>query len=205
MLAHATTRVAPVWITSAILAIGAASCSSSEEVRADRTALKEAPVTGAATREGADATPAPGSGSARAPGSQRDLRALQGRWQDRDPGERHEGDEANAPARTVKEVAGNRETLTTYAADGTVVYAHAVEFRLEQEGRVPVFTFFNREVTAGASKGQKFPEPASYMYRLRGNVWEECWGFLPEHRDRDVLVKRWTRVRDRGTARAGPN
>jgi hypothetical protein len=125
------------------------------------------------------------SGRPRTP--EQDLRALQGKWeQQASPGQK---------TRVVKEVSGNRETLTTYE-EGRVVYAHAVEFRLEREGGVRVFTFFNREVTAGPSKGQKFPEPSSYIYRVRGDIWDECWGFLPGHEDRDVLVKKWKRQRE---------
>jgi hypothetical protein len=142
------------------------------------------------------ARPAVADAPARRPaGFAQDLKALQGQWESlADP---HAG-LPDEPMRTVKEVTGNRETVTTYARDGRVLYSHVVDFRLEREGGVRVFTFMNREVTAGPSKGQKFPEAASYMYRLHGAAWDECWGFLPEHQDRDVLIKRWTRVKGSG-------
>ena len=189
-------------VTLVFTLCGCASPSSETPARGTEPSRPAAAVRdpGATTTVTTAAAPGPNTGGntspARPAGPDRDLRLLQGRWQDSAPGDVPQDVASGEPVRTVKEVSGNRETLTTYAADGAVVYAHAVEFRLEFEGRVPVFTFFNREVTAGPSKGQKFPEPASYMYRVKGNTWDECWGFLPEHRDRDVLVKRWTRVKD---------
>jgi hypothetical protein len=119
------------------------------------------------------------------PPLEEDLKALQGTW------ERTQvlpGQPGPQGGRVVKEVKGNRETVTSYDASGAETYAHAVEFRLEREGNVRVFTFFNREVTAGPAKGQKVAEPASYIYRLRGDTLEEVWGFLPGQERRELLA-----------------
>lgn len=132
--------------------------------------------------------------AAAAPAVEEDLKALQGTW------ERTQvlGQSATAGARegrVVKEVKGNRETVTTYDKDGTVTYAHVVEFRLHRQGDVRVFTFFDREVTAGPTKGLKVVEPSSYIYRLHDDTLEEVWGFLPGQEKRDLLAAKWRRVR----------
>ena len=126
------------------------------------------------------------------PTVEEDLKALQGTW------ERTQvlpGQPGPQEGRVVKEVRGNRETVTTYDREGKLTYGHSVEFRLERQGDVRVFTFFNREVTAGPSKGQKVPEPASYIYRLRDDTFEEVWGCLPGQEKRELLAAKWRRVR----------
>ena len=132
--------------------------------------------------------------AADAPDREADLKALQGTWErsqvlPEPPGQPAQG------GRVVKVVTGNRETVTSYDRSGAQTYAHAVEFRLERQGDVRVFTFFNREVTAGPAKGQKVPEPSSYIYRIRGDTFEEVWGFLPADEKRELLAARWKRVR----------
>ena len=121
-----------------------------------------------------------------------DLTALQGTWERTQVVPAQTGPRSG---RVVKVVEGNRETVTTYDAAGNATYAHAVEFRLERQGNVRVFTFFNREVTAGPTRGQKVPEPSSYIYRLGGEGFEEVWGFLPGQEQRDLLAAKWKRVR----------
>jgi hypothetical protein len=124
-----------------------------------------------------------------------DLKALQGTWERTQVLPDQPGEPGKRTGRVVKVVTGNRETVTTFDADGKVTYAHAVEFRLEREGKVRVFTFFNREVTAGPTKGQKVAEPSSYIYRLTGDGFEEVWGFLPGQEKRDLLAAKWKRAR----------
>lgn len=123
-----------------------------------------------------------------APGD--DLKALQGTWERTQLLPAASGPPSG---RVVKVVTGNRETVTTYDESGAVTYAHAVEFRLEREGAVRVYTFFNREVTAGPSKGMKYPQASSYIYRLRDDTFEEVWGFLPGQEQRELLAAKWKR------------
>ena len=132
------------------------------------------------------------------PTLEEDLKALQGTW------ERTQvlpGQPGPQSGRVVKEVKGNRETVTSYDGSGAETYAHTVEFRLQREGNVRVFTFFNREVIAGPAKGQKVAEPASYLYRLRGDTFEEVWGFLPGQERRELLAAKWRRVGGRDAQR----
>lgn len=128
------------------------------------------------------------------PAGGRDLEALQGTWERAQVLPEPAGQPAQG-GRVVKVVKGNRETVTTYDRSGAETYAHAVDFRLERQGDVRVFTFFNREVTAGPSKGLKVAEPSSYIYRVRGDGFEEVWGFLPGQEGRELLAARWKRVR----------
>ena len=123
-----------------------------------------------------------------------DLKALQGTWERTQVLPEQPGEPGARTGRVVKVVTGKRETVTTYDAAGKVTYAHTVQFRLEREGSVRVFTFFDREVTAGATKGQKVPQPSSYIYRLTGDAFEEVWGFLPGQEKRDLLAAKWKRA-----------
>jgi hypothetical protein len=134
------------------------------------------------------------SGSER-PSPENDLKALQGTWERTQVLPEQPGEPGTRTGKVVKLVTGNRETVTTYDGAGNVTYAHTVEFRLERQGNVRVFTFFNREVTAGSTKGRKVPEPSSYIYRLSGDAFEEVWGFLPGQEKRDLLAAKWKRVR----------
>ena len=132
--------------------------------------------------------------AASTPDVEDDLKALQGTW------ERTQvipGQQGPQQGRVVKEVKGNREIVRSYDKDGKESYAHAVEFRLERQGDVRVYTFFNREVIAGPNKGQMVAEPASYIYRLRDDTFEEVWGFLPGQEKRELLAAKWRRVKDR--------
>ena len=133
--------------------------------------------------------------SAKEPTVEDDLQLLQGTWERTRVLPGQPGPPGPQEGRVVKGVKGNRETVTTYDKEGKQTYAHSVEFRLERQGNVRVFTFFNREVTAGPSKGQKVAEPASYIYRLRGDTLEEVWGFLPGQETRELLAAKWRRVR----------
>ena len=131
--------------------------------------------------DAADATPATARG---------DASALQGRWEQRP----EEGPTASAKQRVVKEVSGDTETVTTYDAGGKVVQAHTAKFRLERRGGVPVYTFYDRRITAGAEQGRAEQGPSSYVYKLRGDEFDEVWGLLPGQEQRDVVIRRWKRA-----------
>jgi hypothetical protein len=98
--------------------------------------------------------------------------------------------------RTVKEIKGNKTTLTRYDEKGDVIHAHTSEFKLDVSGRVRIHTFFNLEVTAGEGKGEKFQGPHSYVYALYGDTWIEVQGLLVDQLDNDARLYRWTRLKD---------
>src|SRR5688500_13898099 len=59
-----------------------------------------------------------------------DLQALQGKWEHKVPGDKEAGAVPQA-ARAVKEVKGNRETVTYYDDAGKAVRATTADFKLE--------------------------------------------------------------------------
>ena len=118
-----------------------------------------------------------------------DASQLQGTWEQRP----EEGPAATPRQRVVKQVSGDTETVTTYAADGRVMSAHTAKIRLERRVDVPVYTFYDRRITAGPEQGRSDAAPRSYVYRLRGDEFDEVWGLLPGQEQREVVVKRWRR------------
>jgi hypothetical protein len=86
-------------------------------------------------------------------GLQRDAGALQGKWERTIPAT-GEGPLGKA-TRVVKEIKGDKETVTYHDAEGKVLYSHRVDFTLSQSGPVRLFTFSNGEVLEGPNKGSR--------------------------------------------------
>ena len=118
-----------------------------------------------------------------------DAARLQGAWEQLPD----EGPAATPKQRVVKQVNGDTETVTTYGADGKVMSAHTAKIRLARRGDVPVYTYYDRRITAGPEQGRTDAAPRSYVYRLRGDDFDEVWGLLPGQEQREVVVKRWKR------------
>jgi hypothetical protein len=97
--------------------------------------------------------------------------------------------------RVVKEHKGNKTTVTFFDSEGTVVAAKRSEFRLENTGKVRIFTFFNNTTTAGPQKGQTNNEPRSYIYRVIGDTFVEVNGMLIGD-DAEPLAFTWQRVKE---------
>jgi len=128
--------------------------------------------------------------SGNGPAGSGDLSGLQGTWEQRP----EEGAAATSPRqRVVKQVSGNNETVTTYSPDGQVVHAQAAKFRLGRSGEVPVYTFYDRRITAGPEQGRADAAPRMFVYRLRGDEFDEVWGLLPGQEQRELVIKRWRR------------
>ena len=121
-------------------------------------------------------------------GGGEDRSALQGRWEQlpADPGA-----SGTPRQRVVKEVNGDRETVTTYGPDGKVLQSRTTGFSLSRNGPVRVFTIEN----AGADGRNTATSLAqrTYVYRVRGDEFDEVWGLLPGQEEREVIVKRWRR------------
>lgn len=115
---------------------------------------------------------------------------LQGTWEQRP----EEGPSASPKQRVVKQVGGDTETVTTYGPDDRVLNAHTAKFKLGRRGGVPVCTFYDRRITAGPEQGRSESASRSYVYRLRGDDFDEVWGLLPGQEQREVVVKRWRRA-----------
>lgn len=99
------------------------------------------------------------------------LKALQGKWTRRQP-------TADGPVTFVKEHVGKSTLLTAYDEKGNVLYAHKSEFSTEQTGKVQIFTFFHRAITAGPNAGQVIKEPVSFVYRIANDKFIEVYGLL---------------------------
>jgi uncharacterized protein (TIGR03067 family) len=118
--------------------------------------------------------------------SREDLDRVQGTW------EREAPQGSDLPYhRATKEVHGNKETVTFYAADGKILRRHQVDFKLSRAGDVGVFTYSNMEVTDGEQKGTKSPESHSYVYRVSGDEFREATGLLPAEGDEEPSITIW--------------
>lgn len=80
----------------------------------------------------------------------------------------------------IKEHEGVTTRLTAMDAAKTVLYAHTSEFTVEQSGKVRIWTFFNRQITAGPGAGQTVKEPTSFVYRVHNDRFVEVYGVLPD-------------------------
>jgi hypothetical protein len=120
-----------------------------------------------------------------------DLSQLQGTWEQQP----EEGRTATPPQRVVKQVSGNTETVTTYGPNGQVVHAQTAKIRLGHSGSVPVYTFYDRRITAGPEQGRGDDAGRSYVYRLRGDEFDEVWGLLPGQEQRELVIHRWRRAK----------
>ena len=136
------------------------------------------------------------AGPARSPGARGggaagngDVSSLQGTWEQRP----EEGPAATPKQRVDKEVNGNTETVTTYSPTGQVIHAQTAKFRLGRSGSIPLYTFYDRHITAGPEQGRSDAAAQSYVYRLRGAEFDEVWGLLPGQEQRELVIKRWRR------------
>jgi hypothetical protein len=119
-----------------------------------------------------------------------DLTALQGNWEQLP----EDGPAATPGQRVVKQVTGESETVTTYNESGGVVHGQTAKFRLGRSGDVPTYTFYDRRITAGPQQGRSVSAPSTFVYRLRGDEFQEVWGLLPGQEERELVIKRWKRA-----------
>jgi hypothetical protein len=121
-----------------------------------------------------------------------DLDRLQGKWE-------RELTEENTKAglrRVIKEIKGNKETVAFYGEGDKLQRRQTVDFRLERNGDVHVFTYFNFEVTDGDGAGTKRQASVSYVYRVDLEFFFEVTGLLPGQTEQPVAVFRWKRVKN---------
>ncbi|MCL4204771.1 MAG: hypothetical protein KJ000_20020 [Pirellulaceae bacterium] len=97
--------------------------------------------------------------------------------------------------KVVKEHKGNDTTVTFFDSDGNVMAEKTSQFRLEQTGKVRIFTFFNNVITAGPQKGQIDKAPTSFVYRVTGDTFFEVNGLLIGD-DTEPLAFSWKRVNE---------
>ena len=119
-----------------------------------------------------------------------ELDAIQGKWT-----RTLEGKEAINAERIVKEIKGNKETIThQYRKDGEIYRQWTVEFKLEKTAKVRLFTWKNQVVTNGPDKGRGTKGPVSYIYRVTDDTFVEIQGLLIGNR-RKPEMRVWKRVK----------
>lgn len=101
----------------------------------------------------------------------------------------------NGTFKAIKEHKGNTTTLKFYDSEGNVVASKKSEFRLEDTGKVKIFTFFNNVMTAGPQKGQTDKAPKSYIYKVIGDTFVEVNGLLSSN-DEEPVAFTWARVKE---------
>ena len=103
-----------------------------------------------------------------------DLAQLQGKWERG----KYPGGPAPDAVRVVKEINGNRETVTYYDPSGNVLAATTAEFKVQAYGPVRVYTFDALRFTDGPRTGQSERQAVSYIYRVDGDALHEAHGLL---------------------------
>jgi hypothetical protein len=93
------------------------------------------------------------------PQADADVKLLEGRWMRRQP-------MTGGMLTIVKEHKHNATFLTAFDDQGQVLYAHQSQYRHERSGKVRIFTFYNRKITAGPNAGKELPQAESFNYRL---------------------------------------
>ncbi|QOV90781.1 hypothetical protein [Humisphaera borealis] len=93
----------------------------------------------------------------------------------------------------VKEHTENKTVVTAYDKNETLIYAHASDFKVEQSGKVSVFTFTNRRIMAGPNAGQKLDGEVSFVCRVTEKQFVEVYGLLENDKEAPYLIV-WERI-----------
>jgi hypothetical protein len=123
----------------------------------------------------------------------KDVQSLQGKW------ERVVTTDASIlgkAKRAVKEIDGNKETVTWYGDKDQVIRSHRVTFKLAESGNVRTFTYSDMEILEGPGKGTKVAVSGSYVYRIAGDEFCEASGFLQDSRAYFEFDK-WKKIKDK--------
>ncbi len=94
--------------------------------------------------------------------------------------------------RVVKLTNGNKESVAYYDADDQLVRRHTATISVSRKQGIRYFTYSNLEVTDGADRGQKFPGPSSYVYKVQGDTFLEIYGLDDDDKPLQILV--WKKV-----------
>jgi serine/threonine protein kinase len=120
-----------------------------------------------------------------------DLAQLQGKWEqvlitEASPDEKDH--------RVVKEISGNKETVTYYDAKGAVLNSHCVTIKLARIGNIKVFSFSDMEILHGPDKGKRVNSRGSYIYRLHKDTFYEAENMREEDPARPSWMIIWKRA-----------
>ena len=81
----------------------------------------------------------------------------------------------NEEIRSVKEIKGNKETVSRYRGD-ELLHQWTVDFDITHEDGFNTFTYRNMTFTHGPNKGRVVSEPRSYLFRIYYDRWYEIHG-----------------------------
>jgi len=123
----------------------------------------------------------------------KDAEALEGRWERLTTTDTSVLGKAK---RAVKEIKGEKETVTWYGEKDEVIRSHRVAYKLSESGKVHVFTWSEMEVLDKAGKWQKAAATGSYIYRVEKDMLYEGSGFLQDQRPFFEFAQ-WKKVEDR--------
>jgi hypothetical protein len=120
---------------------------------------------------GADVSKSPGEAPDGEMTQQQELASVQGKW-------KRTVKTDGGILTLVKEHVGNKTTLSILDPNDGILAVKSSEFRLELDGKVRVFTYFNNLFTAGPQAGQADKAFKSYIYRVHGDTFFEIHGML---------------------------
>jgi hypothetical protein len=124
---------------------------------------------------------------------EKDAQALQGQWQRVSTTDKSVLGKAK---RAVKEIKGDKETVTWYDEKDMIIRSHRVTFKLSESGRVRVFTWSDLEFLDQTGKWQKAAVRGSYVYRIEKGVLCESSGFLQDQQPFFEFVH-WKKAEDK--------
>ena len=116
----------------------------------------------------------------------KDVAAVQGQWTRQQQTKR-------GLITIVKTHAGQATTLAAFDAAGNLLYEHQSEFKIERAGKLRLFIYFNKVVTAGPDKGKTSNQIRSYVYRVVDDHFVEVHGLQEGDKGRPSMVI-WKRV-----------
>ena len=116
----------------------------------------------------------------------KDVAAVQGQWTRQQQTKR-------GLVTIVKTHAGQTTTVAALDAAGKLLYEHQSEFKIERAGKLRLFIYFNKVVTAGPDKGKTSNETRSYVYRVVDDHFVEVHGLQEGDKGRPFMVI-WKRV-----------
>lgn len=106
----------------------------------------------------------------------KDMEVFQGRWERVQTAD--SGNILGKAKRVVKDVKGDRETITWYGDGDRVIRSHRTAFKLSESGKVRIFTYGDMEVLDETGKWTKVKSTGSYIYRIEKDQFYEGTGFL---------------------------
>ena len=121
-----------------------------------------------------------------------DLERMQGKWETTTL----DGKPLPNGERGVKEIRGDKETVTRYGPKGEALESHRVTVTLGRAGPVRTFTFTDWEYLEGPDKGKKLNVVGNYVYVITKDAFYEVLNVRHADRPGPPAIDVWKRVRE---------